>query len=88
LSEPIPGNFYTFSFLFKVSSVPALAEVKLACWNQFNDRDDSFLPSGKNISITDNTKKKTIALIKNDAQLLKAQCIGYLCEEKVRLHQV
>ncbi|XP_044182003.1 uncharacterized protein LOC114975165 [Acropora millepora] len=41
-----------------VSSVPALAVVKLACWNQFQDRDDHFLRDAFKISITDNTKKK------------------------------
>lgn len=70
-------------FLLKVSSVPTLPELKLACWNQFQDKDDVVLPSSFKISITDNSKKKTIALVKNDSQLSKIQCIGYLCEKEV-----
>ena len=69
-------------FNFKVSSVETLSKVKLACCNQFQERQHPFFPDGIKISITDNMKKKPIALIKNDAQLLKAQCIGYLCTEE------
>lgn len=64
----------------KIESIPTLSNLKLECYNAFEDKAVDKLPEDVDIYITDNTKKKFISKIQRDAQLEAVTAVGYFCK--------
>lgn len=61
-------GIYFYYWNFKVNAVPTVKSLKLACWNAFNGTNDTSLPEDIDVFIVDNTKKKSICMIRNDSE--------------------
>ena len=69
---------YLLLIFSRFHAIPTIGNVKLACWNAINDREDEELPADKDVFIVDFTKKKSISMVRNDTELGRVTNIGIL----------